>query len=54
MMLTLNGLFLHRLGYLPKEGEYIEEFPEFNARIIKTTPSKILNVIIYPKNVENL
>ncbi|WP_454784546.1 hemolysin family protein [Legionella sp. WA2024007413] len=44
----LNGLFLHRLGYLPKEGESIE-FPEFNAKIEKATPSKIIKVRIYPK-----
>ncbi len=43
----LNGLFIHRLGYLPKEGEYIE-FPEFHAKIEKVSPSKIIKVRIYP------
>ncbi|MCW8470763.1 hemolysin family protein [Fluoribacter gormanii] len=46
---TLNGLFIHRLGYLPKDGERIE-FPEFNAKIEKATPSKIIKVRIYPKS----
>ncbi len=44
----LNGLFIHRLGYLPKEGEQIN-FPEFRAKIEQATPSKIIKVRIYPK-----
>ncbi|MCE0721707.1 MULTISPECIES: hemolysin family protein [Legionella] len=44
----LNGLFIHRLGYLPKEGEHIE-FPEFHAKIEKVSPSKIIKVRIYPQ-----
>lgn len=45
---TLNGLFFHRLDYLPKEGDRID-FPEFDAVIEKAIPSKILKVRIYPK-----
>ncbi|WP_454782204.1 hemolysin family protein [Legionella sp. WA2022007384] len=48
----LNGLFIHRLGYLPKEGERIE-FPEFNAKIEKATPSKIIKVRIFPKTTDS-
>lgn len=44
----LTGLFLQRLGYLPKEGEHIE-FPEFDAEIEKMKASKILKVRIYHK-----
>lgn len=44
----LNGLFINRLGYLPKVGEHIE-FPEFHAEIEKATPAKIIKVRIYPK-----
>lgn len=44
----LNGLFLQRLGYVPKEGEHID-FPEFKAVIEKATASKILKVRLYPK-----
>jgi CBS domain containing-hemolysin-like protein len=46
----LNGLFFQRLGYVPKEGEYID-FPEFDAKIEKATASKILKVRIYPKKL---
>lgn len=48
----LNGLFIHRLGYLPKEGEYIE-FPEFHAKIEKVSPSKIIKVRIYPQKSDS-
>ncbi|WP_133127484.1 hemolysin family protein [Legionella nagasakiensis] len=48
---TLNGLFFHRLNYVPKEGEHIE-FPEFNATIEKAIPSKILRIRIYPRKTD--
>lgn len=44
---TVNGLFFHRLSYVPKEGERID-FPEFSAEIEKALPSKILKVRVYP------
>lgn len=44
----LNGLFVHRLGYVPKVNDCII-FPEFNAEIEKAATSKILKVRIYPK-----
>lgn len=43
----LFGLFLQRLGYVPKEGEHIS-FPEFDADIEQVRASKILKVRIYP------
>lgn len=46
---VLNGLFLHRLGYLPKEGEEID-FPEFKAKIEKVTSSKVVQVRIRTKD----
>ncbi|KTD06574.1 metal ion transporter [Legionella gratiana] len=46
----LNGLFFHRLGYVPKIGEHID-FPEFDAEIEKAIASKILQVRIYPKKL---
>lgn len=45
---TVNGLFFHRLSYVPKEGAQID-FPEFSAEIEKAAASKILQVKIYPK-----
>ena len=47
---VLNGLFLQRLSYVPKEGEHIV-FPEFDAEIEKVKASKILKVRIYPKKM---
>lgn len=44
----LNGLFFHRLGYIPKEGEEID-FPEFTAKIEQMDASKISKVRICPK-----
>ncbi|MDP3562522.1 MAG: hemolysin family protein [Legionellaceae bacterium] len=44
----LNGLFLQRLGYMPKEGERIA-FPEFDSEIERVKGSKIIKVRIYPK-----
>jgi CBS domain containing-hemolysin-like protein len=44
---TVNGLFFHRLSYVPKEGDRID-FPEFSAEIEKALPSRILKVRIYP------
>lgn len=44
----LNGLFLHRLGYVPKEGAKID-FPEFTAEIEEVAASKIIKVRITPK-----
>jgi CBS domain containing-hemolysin-like protein len=44
----LNGLFFHRVGYVPKQGERVE-FPEFDAVIEKATASKIIKVRIFPK-----
>lgn len=49
---SLYGLFLRRLGYIPKEGERIG-FPEFDVDIEKTKGSKILKVIIYPKKTQD-
>lgn len=46
----LTGLFIQRLGYIPKEGECID-FPEFNAEIKRVKASKILKVKIYPKTL---
>ncbi len=46
----LTGLFLQRLGYMPKEGEHID-FPEFSADIEKIKATKILKVRIYPKKI---
>lgn len=46
----LNGLFLHRLGYVPKEGEQID-FPVFQAEIKKVAASKIIKVHIKPKKL---
>ncbi|KTC90328.1 hemolysin family protein [Fluoribacter dumoffii] len=48
----LTGLFLQRLGYIPKEGERID-FPEFVADIEKTKANKILQVKIYPKKISD-
>lgn len=45
---TLSGLFIHRLGYTPKEGERIA-FPEFEAVVEKVSSSRVLKVKIYPK-----
>ncbi len=44
----LNGLFLHRLGYVPKVGEHIN-FPEFSAEIEKIAGSKIIKMRINGK-----
>lgn len=49
---VLNGLFLQRLNYVPKEGEHID-FPEFEAKIKKIKASKIIEVTIYPKKFSN-
>lgn len=46
----ITGLFLQRLGHVPKEGEHIS-FPEFDAEIEKMSASKILKVRIYPKKL---
>ena len=46
----LNGLFFHRVGYVPKQGERVE-FPEFDAVIEKATASKIIKVRIFPKKI---
>lgn len=48
----LTGLFLQRLGYMPKEGERID-FPEFDADIEKIKANKILKVKIYPKKISD-
>ena len=48
----LTGLFLQRLGYMPKEGERID-FPEFYADIEKVKANKILKVRIYPKKMSD-
>ncbi|WP_133137640.1 hemolysin family protein [Legionella rowbothamii] len=48
----LTGLFLQRLGYMPKEGEHVD-FPEFNAYIEKIKANKILKVRIYPKKISD-
>ncbi|USQ15435.1 HlyC/CorC family transporter (plasmid) [Legionella lytica] len=48
----LTGLFLQRLGYIPKEGERID-FPEFDADIEKIKAGKILKVRIYPKKISD-
>lgn len=49
----LNGLFLQRLGHVPKEGDHIS-FPEFDSEIEKMKASKILKVKIYPKKFTNI
>lgn len=45
---TLNGLIVHRLGYVPKKGECII-LPECGVFIEDAIPTRILKVMIYPK-----
>lgn len=44
---TLNGLLMHRLGGLPKTGEYFI-WDDFEVRILDASPSKIRKVILFP------
>jgi len=48
---TVNGLLLHRLNRVPKEGELLD-FPDFSAKITKARKSRVLQLVIHPKAIE--